>query len=139
MVVFIASRSPLPLVPWKQDMPAFNVSDLSVDEERVRIHFSLPHVVHAGSHTKCGCGFNEGREHPQVYDDPSKARATALASSALLARYVREQHVEQIYSCWSGDEGLPQEFERHVTPDTLTDENFFFREKELLNIDRSAG
>ena len=120
-------------------MPAFHVSDLSGNEERVRSHFSLPHVRYAGSHTKCGCGFNEGREYPQAYDDPSKERATALVSSALLARYIREHHVEQIYSCWSGEEDLPQEFERHITPDTLMDENFFFRQKELLNIDRRSG
>jgi hypothetical protein len=139
MVVFIASRSPLPLIPWQQDTPAFNVADLIEQEERVRSHFSLPHVRCAGSHTQCGCGFNEGRQHPQVYADPAKERAAALVSSAELARYVREHHVEQIYSCWSGDEGEPQEFERRITPDALTVEDFFFRERELFSVDRKAA
>jgi len=139
MVVFIASLSPLPLIPWQQDRPAFNVADLTEHEERVRSHFSFPHVRCAGSHTQCGCGFNEGREHPQVYHDPAKERAAALVSSAQLARYVREHHIEQIYSCWSGDEGELQEFERRITPDALTVENFFFRERELFSIDHEAA
>jgi hypothetical protein len=139
MVVFIASRSPLPLIPWQQDAPAFNVAGLSEPEERVRRHFSLPHVRYAGSHTQCGCGFNEGRGHPEVYNDPAKERATALASSKQLACYVREHRVEQIYSCWSGDEGEPRQFERCITPDALTGDDFFFREKELFSIEYDAA
>ena len=134
MVIFIASRSPLPLIPWQQDTPAFNVADLSEHEGRVRGHFSLPHVRYAGSHTRCGCGFNEAREHPQVYDNPAAARANALESSFQLAHYVREHRIGQIYSCWSGEEGEPQEFERRISPEALTVGDFFFRERELLNI-----
>ena len=40
-----------------------------------------------------------------------------------------------MYCCWSGDESEPKEFERHVTPDSLAAEDFYFREKELLIID----
>jgi hypothetical protein len=135
MVVYISSRSPLPLIPWQQDAPAFNVTELTAHEEPVRRLLSLPLVRQAGSHTSCGCGFNEGREHPEVYDDPAAERADAVRSSSQLARYVREHHVEQIYSCWSGDEGEPQAFERRVTPDALVAEDFFFRERELLIVD----
>jgi len=134
MVIFMASRSPLPLIPWQPDTPAFNVADLSEHEERVRRHFSVPHVRYAGSHTQCGCGFNEGRKNPECYDDPAKDRVAALASSTQLARYVREHHVEQIYSCWSGDEAEPQKFERQITPEALIVEDFFFREREFFNI-----
>ena len=56
-----------------------------------------------------------------------------------MARYIREHRVEQIYSCWSGDEGPPREFERHITPEHLVAEDFFFRERELLTIDHDAG
>ena len=99
----------------------------------------LPDGTNVDSHTQCGCGFNEGREHPQVYDDPAKDRATALVSSAQFTRYVREHHVEQIYSCWSGDESEPQEFERRITPDALTLDDFFFRERELFSISYEAA
>ena len=58
-----------------------------------------------------------------------------MESSARLALYVREHRVEQIYSCWSGDEGEPMEFERRLTPEALVADEFFFRERELLTIE----
>ena len=134
MVVYIASRLPLPLVPFRQDAPGFNVTELEEYEQPVRQHFTVPHIVQAGSHTSCGCGFNEGRGHPEAYDDPTAERADALRSSAQLAQYVREHHVEQIFSCWSGDESEPPEFERRITPDDLVAEDFFFREGELFSV-----
>src|SRR6476659_5815887 len=130
MVVYIAARSPLPVIPWQKDAPAFNVTELTEHEEGVRRHLARPHVRQAGSHTGCGCGFNEGREHSEVYDDPAAERAEALESSSRLARYVVEHHVDQIYSCWSGDEAEPQVFERHITSDSLVAEEFCFRERE---------
>jgi hypothetical protein len=139
MVAYIASRSPLPLVPWRQDAPAFNVTELTGHEQPVLRHLALPHVRQAGSHTGCGCGFNEGRAHPEVYDDPAAERAGALESSARLARYVREHRVEQIYSCWSGDESEPKEIERHIRPDDLVAPGFLFRERELLVVDDDAA
>jgi hypothetical protein len=137
LVAYIASRSLLPLVPFRESAPAFNVTELTANERRVLTHLVLPHVRQAGSHTSCGCGFNEGREHLEDHDDPAE-RADALESSARLARYVREHGVEQIYSCWSGDEDRPQEFERHITPEDLVGDDFFFRERELLIIDHDA-
>jgi len=56
----LASRSPLPLIPWRQDAPAFNVTELTGHEQPIRCHLALPHVRRAGSHTSCGCGFNQG-------------------------------------------------------------------------------
>ncbi|MCE9555454.1 MAG: hypothetical protein K8T91_19070 [Planctomycetes bacterium] len=139
IVVYIASRRPLPLIPWKQDAPAFNVTELTEQEQAVGRHLALPHVLQAGSHTSCGCGFNEGREHPEVYDDPAAERADALESSARLVRYVREHRVEQIYSCWSGDEGEPKESERRITLEALMAEDFFFREREFLIVDLDSA
>jgi hypothetical protein len=132
MVVYVASGSPLPLIPFREDAPAFNITDLTEHEQPARRHLSLPHVRQAGSHTSCGCGFNEGREHPQVYDDPVAARADSLQSSSELVRYIREHQVEQLYSCWSGDESEPQQSERHILTDALLAPDFFFRERELL-------
>ena len=134
MVAYIASCLPLPLIPFREDAPAFNVTEITDEERPVLSHLGLPHVRQAGSHTSCGCGFNEGRQHPEVHDEPAAQRADALESSARLARYVRDHRVERIYSCWSGDESEPQEFERHVTPEDLADEKFFVRERELLVI-----
>ena len=134
MVVYVASRLPLSLIPWREEAPAFYATELTEDDEGVRRHFALPHIVYAGSHTNCGCGFNEGREYPEAYDDPEKERAGAMESSRRLVEYAKEHRVEQIYSCWSGDEGEPREFERRVTLEELVAPEFFFREKELLTI-----
>lgn len=139
MVVYLASRSPLPLIPWQEAAPAFNVTELTEPEQAVLRHLVLPHVRQAGSHTRCGCGFNEGREYPEANADPAADRVAALDSSARLVRYLREHRVEQIYSCWSGDEGEPQTFERRVTPETLVAPDFVFRERELLTIDYGAA
>src|SRR5437660_1073701 len=54
MVAYIASRSPLPLIPWQQDAPVFNVTELTEHEHSVLRHLALPHVRQAGSHTRCG-------------------------------------------------------------------------------------
>lgn len=139
LVVYVASHSPLPLTPLPPGPPAFNVTRLTQYEEPVRRHFTLPEVRQAGSHTGCGCGFNEGREHPEAYADPTAERADALVSSARLRQYVREHQVRQIYSCWSGDEGEPQQFERRIKPDDLAAGDFFFRERELLLVDHDPA
>jgi len=139
MVAYIASRSPLPLIRFQETAPAFNVTELTERERIVLSHLTLPHARQAGSHTSCGCGFNEGRQYPEVHDQPSVECAAALESSARLARYVREHSVEQIYSCWSGDEGEPQESVRHISPEDLVAEDFYFRERELLIIDQVAS
>ncbi|MCW5558106.1 MAG: hypothetical protein KIT22_09795 [Verrucomicrobiae bacterium] len=138
MVAYIASRSPLPLIAWQKDAPAFNVTELTEHEQLVLRHLSLPHVRQAGSHTYCGCGFNEGREYPEIDEGPVAERAAALESLSQLARYVREHRVEQIYSCWSGDENEPKKFERHIRPDDLVAPGFFFRERELLVVDHDS-
>lgn len=134
MVVYIASRSPLPLIPFRADAPGFNVTELNDHEQPVRPHLTLPHIVQAGSHTICGCGFNEGREDSGVYDDPTAERTDALRSSAQLAQYIREHRVEQMFSCWSGDESEPPKFQRRVTPADLVAPDFFFREGELFSV-----
>lgn len=139
IVVYVASRLALPLIPWQQDAPAFNVTSLTECEQAVCRHLAFPHTRQAGSHTSCGCGFNEGREYPEVYDDAAAERADSLESSTRLERYVREHRVVQIYSCWSGDEGEPQNFERRITPSDLIAPEFFFRERELLVIDHDAA
>ena len=94
MVAYIASHSPLPLIPFQESAPAFNVTELTEGERMVLSHLALP--------------------------------------------YVRQHAVKQIYSCWSGDEGEPQKSVRHITPEDLVANNFFFRERELLIVDLTA-
>ena len=139
IAVYVAAHSPLPLIAFDERTPAFNVSALADQEQIVSRHLNFPWVRHAGSHTGCGCGFNEGREYPPVDADPIAERSDSLESSGQLVQYVRNHRVEAIYSCWSGDEEEPQEFGRRISPADLLAEDFYFREKELLVIEHEAG
>jgi hypothetical protein len=47
MVAYIASRWPLPLIPWRQDAPAYNVTELTEHKRAVCRHLALPHVRQA--------------------------------------------------------------------------------------------
>lgn len=138
MVVYIAARAELPLVAFRKEAPGFNVTELSDHEMAVGRHFSLRHIRQAGSHTSCGCGFNEGRQYPEVYDDAEAERRDALRSSAELVKYIREHQVEEVYSCWSGDEGEAKVFDREVAPEEFLEDGFFFREREYFRLKRDG-
>jgi hypothetical protein len=132
LVIYVAAPTQLPLIPWDQNAPAFNVTELMPSEEPVRRHLAQPHVRQAGSHTGCGCGFNEGRQYGT--SDDVDERTAAIESASELARYVTEHRVEHLYSCWNGDEGEPQESVRKIKAHQLFAPDFYFRERELLVI-----
>ena len=60
MMVYLAADQPLREVAWNEAAPAFNTSPLASDEHRVRRQFSKPHLIYAGSHEGCSCGFQLG-------------------------------------------------------------------------------
>ena len=93
LAVYIASKQPLPLIPFQREMPTFNVRVLNESEETaLRQYLTLLHICEAGSDTHCGCGFNHGRDKPEDYTPED--RADSLESSKRLAQYVRENCVE---------------------------------------------
>lgn len=98
--VFLASDRPLDLVPWDERRPAFNVVPLSEHEAPVRRQFALAHVVYAGAHTRCGCGFRSDDDDPDAVG----------RSRAALAEYVRRADLAgpvEIFVCWEGDYARP--------------------------------
>jgi len=135
MVVYVGSRLPLPLIPWRESERSFNVTELTEPVKSVRTHFKVAIVRNAGSHTQCGCGFNEwrntGDEAQEIWGKSDEAKV----SIARLVSYLREHRVESIYSCWSGDEGKHRLLARRIKPDDLTDPYFQFQERELLTLD----
>jgi hypothetical protein len=137
MALYIASDRPLPLTPPVGEGQHFRTAELKPDQEVVRSHFSNPHVLYAGSYEGCGCGFNYGREHPEREDYPEHL-ASAKKSVAELVRYVHESGVREIYCCWFGDESEPTAHKRTVTPAILGTQDFFFRKRELLTVDRDG-
>ena len=148
--LYIASDRPLPVTEqpeypkdctlsptWPREAQRFHTATLKPAEETVRLHFSHPHILYAGSYEGCGCGFNYGREYPEAEDDAEHLTA-ARESIAELVRYVRESNVLEIYSCWMDDEAKPTVHQRTVTPETLASPGFVFRERELLTIDHDS-
>jgi hypothetical protein len=94
--VFLASDQPLDLVPWNERTPGFNVVPLSEHEEPVRRQFALAHVVYAGAHTRCSCGFRADGENPDAVS----------RSQAALVEYIRRASLAgplEIFVCWEGD------------------------------------
>lgn len=94
--VFLASGLPLALVPWDPQAPAFNVVPLTDHEAAVRQQFSLAHVVYAGAHTGCSCGFRSDGKDP----------AAVARSRETLVRYIRQAAATgpvEVFVCWEGD------------------------------------
>lgn len=135
MVVYVGSRLPLPLISWRESERAFNVSELTEHEVAVRTHFKVANVRHAGSHTQCGCGFNEWSDSGGEEQETSSKSDEAKASIARLVSYLREHRVDSIYSCWSGDEAKHRLLARRIKPEDLMDAYFQFQERELLTLD----
>jgi hypothetical protein len=76
-VLYLAADRPLPLQPFDQRAPAFNVAELTSHEDGVRQQFSKPFVYSLGAHTHCGCGFDRGQANPDL----------------------------ELFACWDGDQG----------------------------------
>lgn len=138
MVVYIAAEQPLPLIPWNVQDRGFHVTALDGQSEVVRSQFSLPHVVYAGSHQGCGCGFQFG-QHPELDTDQEELRL-AHQSRHGLAEYLRSAldaaNRIQIYACWSGDEGQTPLHRRNLTPKDIDSDGFAFEERELIDVGR---
>jgi hypothetical protein len=137
MVVYVGSGLPLPLIPWRESERAFNVTELTEHEEPVRTHFKVANVRQAGSHTQCGCGFNEWRDTGDEVQEIWGRSDEANTSIAKLVSYLREHRVESIYSCWSGDEGKHRLLARRMKPEGLAEPYFQFQERELLTLDHT--
>jgi len=150
MALYIASDQKLPVVKqreypedvmssptWPREAQRFHTAELRPEQEPVRSHFGCEQVLYAGSYEGCGCGFNFGRDYPNIEDDAEHLTA-ARESVAELVRYVCASRVREIYSCWFDDEAKPTVDERTVTPEALAAQDFFFREQELLRIDHDG-
>jgi len=123
--------SPLPLIPWREESPAFYVDDVPADDP-VRSHFSWPNVYYAGAHEGCGCGFayNQVPENLQEADEESRARASVAA----LKKYVSEAIARpvQLYACWEGEQSFPAKERVTASPDVLGGDSFKFVQLTLM-------
>ncbi|MGN6725084.1 MAG: hypothetical protein ACTHLZ_04140 [Tepidisphaeraceae bacterium] len=136
MAIYIASEVPLRTLPFDADKPAFHVIEVRPFDEIVKKHFSKPYVYYAGSYEGCGCGFQYGRQYPQLENDREEMEA-ADASRHAIEQYVRSaleaQSSVELYACWSGDEAKLPEASRVIDVPRFQDG---FKERELVIVGR---
>lgn len=138
-MVYIGADAPLSEVAWDADSPGFHVCPLNDDESVVRGQFRLRHVVYAGSHGGCGCGFqparSDGKEAPA---DPATELAQRRRSLAEFARYLRAELARlgkiELHVCRDGDGLEPPAFQRELTPSAIESQDFQFLQPEHSTI-----
>lgn len=134
MMLYIASDKPLPLVEWREDEPAFNVTELSGSDVQVKKQFDKSYVVFAGAHTGCSCGFNYGELPIEDQDDELEDRRSR-DSVGSLAQYLSERlryGPVELFSCWDGDQNEKPEQKLTVSIDYFGGQTFRFDEKQFL-------
>ena len=132
VAVYLSAPTPLPLVPWHEESPAFFVEEAPVDDP-VRPHFSWPNVYYAGAHEGCGCGFayNQMPENLQEADDEARGRASVAALRSYVIEATTRGPVE-LYACWEGEQSFPVKERITSAPDVLGGDSFEFVQLRML-------
>ena len=104
--IYVASDSPLDLIPWDLEDRKLNVSKITARDEVIRSRFTKPHVYYVGSHLGCGCGFfYESSLGPE--DDEKVVATEVKRSLEELKGYLRESLVRsqelELYVSWEGE------------------------------------
>ena len=139
MVYYLGTSSDVPLIPFEERAPAFNVSEVDGGEENaVGAQLATPYAHYMGSSTSCGCNFR-----CDAFGDPYDQREDAAGVQAdheALAAYLQSLPSEaepiRIFSCWSGDESIPPEHTRTCRMADIRAPDFAFREGELVTVTR---
>jgi len=137
LALYIAADRQLPLIPWDEKAPVFHVRDLSAKEQVVRPHFSKPYVYYAGAHEGCGCGFNYGRQYPELEADAGElkaARESVARLSAYLSDAVAAGGAVEVLACWEGDQAKEPQRGRRLTPEEVRLDGFYFKEEQEMLI-----
>lgn len=135
MVLYLGSEETLPIIPYKQEKPAFNTKELDEQEKPVLKHFSSPYVFYIGSNEGCSCSFrhalyDKGEWSYVVWEEGEEAVASKADHQALVD-YLKASKLEkfEIYACWDGDYALPAEFKETISVEDLLDPDFYFKER----------
>jgi hypothetical protein len=133
LMVYLAAAKPLRLVPWIDDAPDFNVTELAADEGRVAIQFTDLCMAHAGSHEGCGCGFQYAKWPADSYsrEEIERGQRSRDAFADYLVSEIGRVGAIQVFACWDGDQEAEPEHRRRLRPSDLRSPDFFFLEKEL--------
>ena len=125
LAVFLAADRPLPLVPFDEARPSFNVTELDPGERAVRGRFSKRHVYYLGAYTGCSCGFT-----PDADEEEEAARRSREDLVSWLQRLLdadTDASVE-LFTCWDGDYLEPAAERVVLSPSQLGDPDRWFDE-----------
>ena len=116
-VMYIASDSRLPMIPFDEFSPGFCVEPLEEEEDVVRKHFSRPYVYRVGAHTCCACGF-------QLHNGCSSEDAEAVAGSRsalllYLQKALENRSAVELFVCWYDSLETSPARRETVTPERL--------------------
>jgi hypothetical protein len=137
LVLYVGTTNDIPLVPWDEKKPAFNVAILSSDYEKQALrHFGEMKVHYLGSDKGCGCGFRqvEDVQFAELQEAAKERQANHDALVEYLKKLPPQKIPVKIYACWSGDEELPISSCRTIALDEITKPEFFFREREMIDL-----
>ncbi|MFP4052731.1 MAG: hypothetical protein ACLFV7_02585 [Phycisphaerae bacterium] len=131
LMLYIASDTPLPLLPPGKQNPMFSISPLPRHATAVTRQFAKPYIYLAGSHTGCGCGFEDDQDRAGVDLGIDAAEiAAGRESRRQLAMYLRGalagRDSLEVFVCWAGDESKPTHRRVELTPEPLIEEHTWF-------------
>lgn len=128
-MVYIGSDATLPITaPWREESPRFYVEiPDDGDAEKIRGLLRKRHVIHAGSHEGCGCGFEcgQGKVSGRNADEERLALESLRALHAYLVEATKLAPVD-VYVCWANEEGQPATAESTAAPTHFAGESFLF-------------
>jgi len=132
--LYLASDEQLPLIPWSEVKPAFNVAELQDYDLEARKQFSKTCVVFLGAYTGCSCGFaydGEPNEDERDRIDDQDARESVRALVSYLEEQVKRSSLE-IFACWNGEQGDPPQSTLNVAPDYFVAEEWPIGHEPIL-------
>ena len=108
MMVYAAANKPLPLVPWDEQNPSFNVSELNAAYSNgVERQFKTTYIYEVGAHGGCGCGFSYGQYEGADEQEEAASRESVRRLSEYLSEAKKEAGHLELYACWDDDQHLP--------------------------------
>ena len=139
MALYIASDLPLETIVWKENETYLVISDIGVQEEVVRKHFTKKHVYRIGAHEVCSCGFSAG-EYDEFEEDEEDRKANNRNKRSLselkqfLVNSLQKNNSLELYACWDGEQAHTIESRTSLDPRSIDCNNFRFNQKEFIAV-----
>jgi hypothetical protein len=147
-VLHISTDVPLTRTAFDENDRHVWVGDVDEYSEPVRAHFSLKEVAYVGSDVYCGCGFRsispgEGERLENRLVEAGQVDVEGTGRNhrelhALLKSLLRDSDRVELYGCWDGEYNEQTEQEQELEIDAILSERFFFHERVLYRIKRTA-